>query len=313
MGVRLRFGIHTGQQDTSFDELRRVWRLADRSGFVWISVWDHFYETPARDGSTPSFEGIASMAALASETKNVRVGCLVFCIAYRNPAALAKAAVTIDHISGGRCNLGIGAGWHRMEFEELGYSFGDPKTRSDMLEEGIQIIQGMLGPEEATTFAGEHFHVRNARCLPRPVQDKLPVWVGGTGVQRTLRTTARHADGWNSAYIPPELFKRRSETLDEWCGKEGRDPSTIARSINLGFYMGADEAAAQRYREQFPAVWGEGDPRSRGMLFGTAGEVVERIGEYADAGAEHINLAFRPPIDFDAFQAFIEDVMPKFS
>ncbi len=307
----MKFGIHTGQQNCAYEELRKVWKLADNSGFYWASVWDHFYEAPPVDGTSPAFEAVASLAALAAETTRVRVGCLVFCMMYRNPAALAKAAVTIDHISNGRVEIGLGAGWHNVEFEELGYVFHAPKTRLDMLEEGVQIIKGMLGDEESTTFSGEHYHVQNARCYPRPVTGKLPVWIGGTGEKRSLRIAARYGDGWNCAYISPESFERKSAVLDQWCEREGRDPAQIERSINLGFYMGADEKSAQRNREIFASSWGGG--RDSGMLFGTPKEVVERLGQYADAGAKHINIAFRPPIDFEAFQAYIDEVMPAFS
>ena len=308
----MRFGVHTGQQDCSYQDLRKVWRLADTSGMYWASVWDHFYETPALDGSSPSFEAVSTMAALAAETTNLRVGSLVFCAGYRSPGMLAKAAVTIDHISNGRAELGLGAGWHRMEFEEYGYQFPPPKVRLDMLEEALQIIQGMLSAQEATTFAGEHFQVTNARCNPKPLQGKLPVWVGGAGERRTLRIAARYADGWNGAYISPEAFQRKSQILDQWCEREGRDPAEIARSINVGFYMGADEKSAQRHRAEFPSAW-DNDGRLPGMLFGAPREAIERVGEYAEAGANHLNIALRAPFDMEAVQAFIEEVMPAFS
>ncbi|MEE9284980.1 MAG: TIGR03560 family F420-dependent LLM class oxidoreductase, partial [Dehalococcoidia bacterium] len=230
----MRFGIHTGQQDSSYEDLRRVWRLADTSGFHWVSVWDHFYEAPYLDGNSPVFETVSIMTALAAETKHVRVGCLVYSAGYRPPGLLAKAATTIDHVSNGRVTLGLGAGWHADEYRAYGYDFPAAGVRLDMLEEAVQIIQSLL-TQETTTFEGRHFQVREARCLPPPVQSKLPVWVGGRGEKRSLRIAARYADGWNAAYVSPESFQRKNRVLDQWCDREGRDPATIDRSINVGF------------------------------------------------------------------------------
>lgn len=309
----MRFGIHTGQQDCAFDDLRQLWRLADRSGFDWVSVWDHFYETMPRDGNGSTFEAVSTMAALAGETKRVRVGCLVFCMAFRSPAMLAKAAATLDHISGGRVELGLGAGWVRSEFEDNGYIFAEPKVRLDMLEEGLRIIKGMLGPDAGTTFNGKHFQVNNARCFPKPLQARLPIWVGGGGERRTLRIVARYADGWNDAYVGPDVFSHKSGVLDRWCEQEGRNPAEIARSANIGFYMGTDAESARRRREEYPSSWGKGFRSMRdGMLFGTPEEAIESVARWAQSGAQQINLCCRAPFDLDAVQAFAEIVMPRF-
>ncbi len=309
----MNIGMHTGQQDCSYGDLRRVWRLADSSGFKWVSVWDHFYESPHIGGNSPVFETVSIMAALAAETKNVRVGCLVYSAGYRPPGLLAKAATTIDHISNGRCTLGLGAGWHAHEYKAYGYQFPEPKTRLDMLEECVQIVQSML-TKERTTFHGKHFHVEDARCLPPPVQGKLPVFVGGQGEKRTLRIAARWADGWNAAYISPEAFKHKTDVLDQWCAKEKRDPATIERSINVGFYVGANERSAKRIREQFHQSWGAAAGRiAGGMLLGTPQETIEQVGRFQKiGGAKNLNIALRPPYDWDALQAFAEQVIPAF-
>lgn len=116
-------GVHTGQQDCSLDELRRLWRFIDQAGFDWLSIWDHFYEAPPIDGNGPCFEAVSALTLLATETSRVRVGCLVFCVSYRHPAVLAKALATIDHISSGRLEAGLGAGWHEQEYREYGIAF----------------------------------------------------------------------------------------------------------------------------------------------------------------------------------------------
>ena len=130
--MALRIGMHTGVQDVSYPDLRKLWQIADSNGFYWVSVWDHFYENPTQDGKSPCFEATTTMAAIAAETENVRIGCLVMAVGYRNPALLAKATVTIDHISNGRVEMGIGGGWYEMEFLAYGYPFPPDKdpTRS---------------------------------------------------------------------------------------------------------------------------------------------------------------------------------------
>ena len=310
--MALRIGMHTGVQDVSYPDLRKLWQIADSNGFYWVSVWDHFYENPTHDGRSPCFEATTTMAAIAAETQNVRIGCLVMAIGYRNPALLAKATVTIDHISNGRVEMGIGGGWYEMEFLAYGYPFPPIKTRLDQLEEGAQIIRSMLH-NESTTFHGDHFSVDNAYLFPRPIQPNPRLWIGGLGEKRTLRIAARYADGWNAAYIAPEVYSAKNHVLDNWCEKEGRDPGSITRSVNLGFYMGTSEADARKKKEDVESAWAH-DPAYKpgGMLFGTAEQVKERIGQYVDVGTTDLNIAFRAPFDFDAVQSFIEDVMPAF-
>ncbi len=305
-------GIHTGQQDCSYEDLRRVWRLADASGFYWVSTWDHFYENPTVDGKGTCFEGVSILTALAAETKRVRVGSLVFCAAYRHPALLAKAAVTIDHVSNGRLELGMGAGWYELEHRAFGIPFPPVKERMDKLEEGVQIVKSMLA-NETTTFRGKHFQLENANCFPRPVQQPPRVWVGGAGEQRTLRIAARYADGWNAPYISPEAYAHKIGVLDRWCEDAGRDPAAITRTVNVGFWMGATTHEAQQERERYLAQYGAAsEARIGGMVFGTAQEVVERIGEYQRAGAQGLNIALRAPFNWDALQSFAEEVLPAF-
>src|SRR5881628_1500938 len=162
----MRFGIHAGPQDCTIDELKRLWRIADEHGFHWCSVWDHLYSvSDLSDPAKPAFEGIATMAALASETRRVRVGCLVFCVCYRPVGLLAKAAVTIDHLSGGRCELGIGAGWNEIEARAFGVPFGPIGARLDLLEETAIVLRRLFDGERVT-FEGKQVRLQEALCLP---------------------------------------------------------------------------------------------------------------------------------------------------
>ncbi|MEZ5559040.1 MAG: TIGR03560 family F420-dependent LLM class oxidoreductase [Pseudomonadales bacterium] len=308
--MSISLGVHAGQQNMTMDEMRVLWRKLDGAGVDWISAWDHFYEAPPKGGTEPHFEALATLGALAAETRNARIGCLVFYVGYRNPALLAKAATTLDHISGGRFELGIGAGWHIWEASAYGYPFPDIGTRLDMLEEAAQIIRRML-TEERTTFSGKHFQVDDASCLPRPVQPRLPIWIGGVGEKRTLKIVADHADGWNAAYLPPDEFARVNEVLNHWCEDEQRDPATLKRAVNVTFNMGLTERDLERERELLARDWGAMAERiAGGSLLCTPDRAVDRILEYVQAGADEVNIALRAPWNAEALDAYLETVMP---
>jgi alkanesulfonate monooxygenase SsuD/methylene tetrahydromethanopterin reductase-like flavin-dependent oxidoreductase (luciferase family) len=303
------FGIHIGQQNVDINDLRRLWTYVDQNGFQWVSVWDHMY--CRTNDADPHHEAVVLMTLLAMDTKNVQIGNLVFCAAYRNPGILVKSLITIDHISGGRVNAGIGAGWHEPEFRAFGIPFLPVKDRMNMLEEHAAAMKSLIN-NEVTDFQGEHVQLTNAYMNPRPA-GKMPLWVGGGGEKRTLRIAAKYADGWNAPYIGPEEYARKLDILDSWCEKEGRDPGEITRSLNLGFYMSADEAGAAAARQKYYDDFQEqAADRIGGHLIGSPSEVIERLGEFEKAGITRINIAFRPPIDFDALQAFAEQVMPAF-
>jgi F420-dependent oxidoreductase-like protein len=307
------FGVHTGPQNCSYDDLRQVWHLVDSSGFHWLSIWDHFYPAMiTSDAQGPCFEAVSIMTALAAETTHVRVGSLVYCMAYRHPAVLAKAMATVDHVSGGRMELGLGAGWSQIEFEAYGIPFLPIKDRLDQLEEGVRIIRSLF-TEEATTFCGKHYRVTAARCEPKPLQPRPRIWIGGQGEKRLLRMVAKYADGWSVPFISPETYARRNQILTQWCEKEGRPPQEVLRSVNVGLAIGRNEEEARRKRdrleEQFGAALAFLEP---GMLIGTPQQVIDRIGEYVIAGADWIILALRGPFDIEGLHLFIDRVLPAF-
>ncbi|MFM7119133.1 MAG: TIGR03560 family F420-dependent LLM class oxidoreductase [Gammaproteobacteria bacterium] len=303
-------GVHVGQQNMAMDALRALWRKLDDRRVDWISLWDHFYEAPYKGGSEPHFEAVATLGALAAETRHARLGCLVFYVGYRNPALLAKVAATLDHLSGGRFELGIGAGWHIWEASAYGYAFPDIGTRLDMLDEAAQIIRRML-TEERTTFSGKHFQVDDASCLPRPLQSRMPIWIGGVGEKRTLRIVAERADGWNAAYLSPDEFGRVNAVLNERCEESGRDPRSLKRAVNVLFNLAVNDADLPAQRERLQADWGRAAERMQhGALLCTPEAAVERIVEYAQAGADEVNIALRAPWHAEALDAYLEVVMP---
>ena len=308
--MAIALGVHVGQQNMSMTDMRTLWRKLDAGGVDWISAWDHFYEAPPRNGTEPHFEALTTLGALAAETQHARIGCLVFYVGYRNPALLAKAATTLDHITGGRFEIGLGAGWHIWEATAYGYPFPDIGTRIDMLEEAAQVVRAML-TQERTDFSGRHFQVDNASCLPAPLQARLPIWIGGVGEKRTLKAVAAYADGWNAAYLSPAEYKRLGGILDAHCEEGGRDPASIKRAANLLFNLALDEADLQRQREKLAADWGSMAERvSEGALLCTVEQAAARVMEYVEAGAQEVNIALRAPWHAEALDAYLTDVMP---
>jgi len=237
----------------------------------------------------------------------------VYCVAYRNPGLLAKSLTTIDHLSGGRVDCGLGAGWHDVEAKAFGYAFPSIGPREDMLEEYAQIMRLLLDPEQRrTNFQGKHFSMTNAPNYPKPLQPRIPIWIGGRGEKRTLRAAARYADGWNGAYIGPDDWKHKSAVLDQWCEKEGRDPKTIMRTVNLGFYLGADAKGAARADEIFKSHWGGSPDRAdrTGYLRGTVKDVRPMVDQFRALGCTRLSIAFREgPYDWDALDAFATEMV----
>lgn len=303
------FGIHVGHLGGPLAELRRLWRFADEAGFDWFSVSDHFQESPPQGGDLDCLEAVSTMAVAAAETRHVRLGCLVFCVNYRNPGLLAKALCTIDHVSGGRVECGIGAGWHEIEYRAFGIPFASIGVREDQLEEYAQILR-LLFDQRVASFPGKHFQLHDARCNPKPLQPRLPIWIGGRGEKRTLRAAARYADGWNGPYLDPETWKAKNAVLDAWCRQEGRDPKTILRTVNVGFYVGADAGGAARQEKLLHAQWGADLGGRGGFLRGTPKQTLDMLAAYRDAGVARLNIALRQgPYDWDALHAFAEEVL----
>jgi F420-dependent oxidoreductase-like protein len=218
--------------------LHEFWRNADELGFHSVSNYDHFYGLT--DFKTPTYEAWTSLAAMAVVVKTARVGCMVSSVTYRNPAMLAKMAVTVDHISGGRLDFGLGAGWHEAEHLGYGLDFPSPGTRVAMLDEAMTIIR-RLWTEESVTFDGRFFSVHDALAEPKPLQKPHPPIVIGGEKAKMLRVAARHADEWNvpSSGAANE-WAEVSARLDEACREVGREPAEIRRSVQLFLHPDQD-------------------------------------------------------------------------
>ena len=243
--AEVRVGLKLAPQFTTIDELRTIWRVADEAGFDHCWNFDHF--ASIRENTTGDiFEAWTLLGAMAEATKRVRIGCMVTGNTYRHPGVLAKMAVTIDHLSGGRLEFGLGAAWAEGEHTMLGLEFGTVGQRIARLEEACRVVK-LLWSEERASFDGEHYRLVGAIANPKPVQrPHPPIWIGGTGERKTLRVVAEHADVWN---LPEqeviEEATRLSGVLDGHCEDVGRNPAEVRRSVQLGYEGGVDDLVSR--------------------------------------------------------------------
>lgn len=228
----IRIGLKLAPQHTTIGELRAVWRVADEAGFDHVWNFDHF--APIRGELTGDIlEAWSLLGAMAEATSRVRIGCMVTGNTYRHPGVLAKTAVTVDHLSGGRLEFGLGAAWAEVEHTMLGLEFGTVGERTARLEEACRIVKA-LWTEDRVDFAGEHYRLEDAVASPKPVQEPYPpIWIGGTGERKTLRVVAEHADVWNCFELEVEEAQRLQGVLDSHCAAVGRDRSAVRRSLQL--------------------------------------------------------------------------------
>ena len=272
----------------SIDGAERKWAktvelalLAEQLGYDSVWVYDHFHNVP-RPAHEAVFECWTTIAAISQRTSRIRLGQMVGCNSYRNPALLAKITSTVDVISGGRLDWGIGAGWYENEYRSYGYNFPEPKDRIAMLRETVEIVKSMWSEPE-TTYRGQHYEAIRANCDPKPLQaPHPPIWIGGGGEQLTLRVVARHADCSNFGGNPAE-FAHKCEVLKSHCASVGRDYDEIRKTWSPEVFVRETEAeivaAGSRSLRNEPF-----DAWRAGNLVGTPDEVAEKIRSYVALG-----------------------------
>jgi F420-dependent oxidoreductase-like protein len=231
--MSVRIGLKLRPERFSIDIHRSVWVLGDQAGFDHLWSYDHLVAVGA-DVTAPIFEGWSLLAAMAEGTSRARLGLLVTGNPYRHPAQLAKMAVTVDHLSGGRLEMGLGAGWNEPEFNMFALPFARTPERIRQLDEACTVLKRLWADEPRVTFTGRYYTLTDAIAEPKPMQKPHPpLWIGGSGPKLTLRVVARHADVWNPSGKTFEANLHASRLLDEHCAAVARDPSTIRRSIQL--------------------------------------------------------------------------------
>jgi F420-dependent oxidoreductase-like protein len=245
----IRVGLKLIPQLRELDDLRGVWAVADDAGFDHCWVYDHLLAVAGAPEEGDVFDGWTLVAAMAASTSRVRIGTLVAGNTYRHPGVLAKIAVTVDHLSGGRLELGLGAGWNEREHAMLGLDFGTAGERVARLDESCRVLK-QLWTEERSTFSGSFYRLDDAVANPKPLQrPHPPLWIGGRGERKLLRVVARHADVWNTPAVDVDEDVRLLGVLDRYCDEIGRDPAEIRRTIQLYYRGDADDvvARAERY------------------------------------------------------------------
>ena len=300
----------------------RVAQLAEAGPWESIWVYDHFHTTPVPT-SEATHEAWTLMAALAATTSRVRLGQMCTCMGYRNPMYLAKVAATVDIISAGRAEMGIGAGWYEHEWNAYGYGFPGAGDRLGQLADGVEIMQ-QAWQNGVATHSGEYYQVDGALCYPRPVQEGgIPFWIAGGGEKKTLRIAAQYA-AYTNFGGDPETFTRKSGILAEHCRDLGRDYGAITRSSNFNVVIGQDEAEVadrlagieERYRPFLSpeAVARTMDQVRTSGLVGTPEQIVEKLRTLDGLGLAY-TIAYFPEVatDSSGVELFAKEVVPALS
>jgi F420-dependent oxidoreductase-like protein len=304
--MQMRFALMTEpQQGLSYVEQLDLARLAERLGFEAFFRSDHYRSFPGPTDK-PTTDAWAALAGIARETTTIRLGTLVSPVTFRHPGSFVKVVTTVDEMSGGRVEVGVGAGWNEPEHRQLGLTFPEIGDRADLMEDELAILHGLWEEPAGWSFEGKQVDIKSASFNPKPVQrPHPPIIVGGEGRPRSLRLAARYADEYNMSSSGPEVCAEKFAELDEDCRKIGRDPATMRKSVMAGFLIGADKAEFQRrVRDQLamigeaggdPAAWlDEHSPRS---ILGTPDEARAMVARFAATGAQRIMLQDMLPRD----------------
>lgn len=310
-------GIDPAEQ---WDAMRGLAQAADTGPWESLWVYDHFHTVPVPTEEA-THEAWSLMAAFAASTRRVRLGQMCTCMGYRNPAYLAKVAATIDVISGGRVEMGIGGGWYEHEWRAYGYGFPRAGERLDMLDEGVQIMRD-LWRNGTATLAGEHYQIDGAICRPLPLQPGgIPLWIAGGGEKKTLRTVAKYAQ-YANLDATPDTFKRKSEILAAHCRDVGTDFDAIVRSGNFNVIIAetqkdvADKLAWVRahYQPKLPADVLErtAEQFASGRLVGTPEQIIERLTDARAMGLTYaITYFVDAAYDRSSIELFEGKVIPE--
>jgi len=293
----------------AYETMTRVAQEAEALGFDSIWLFDHFHTVPTPTQEV-TFECWTSTAALARDTKRVRIGQMVTCNGYRNPALLAKMASTVDVLSHGRLDFGIGAGWHEQEFKAYGYDYPDGPTRLRQLRDAVQIILTMWTEEQAV-FEGKYYHVNGAINQPKGIQKPhIPLLIGGGGEQVTLKLVAQYGDACNVGHLDTDGLRHKFSVLKKHCDDVGRDYNSIKRTVLYNCAIAeTDEAAMAKtgaYRRNVPS----GRMREQALV-GTPDAIRRRLAEIEETGAQEIIVFMQDSKDLESVRLFANECMLK--
>ncbi len=295
----VRFGVQTGQQESTWPELRDTWLELEELGFDDLWVYDHYLPTGTSHQEGPVTDAWTLLAALSQIVKKPRLGTLVTSATFRHPAALAKIAATVDHTSNGRLTLGLGAGWHQPEHIAYGIPFPGIRGRINRLEETVRVIK-LLWTQERSDFQGRYYRLADAPFEPKPVQKPHPpILIGGSGEKLTLPMVARVADDWNwNITGTPQDYRQKLDILHQHCNAAGRDPRTLALSLNMDFLISEDNARiSSALKVNAEAAGAPVETVKKGILVGNPEQVSERLQTFIDMGVTTFMFSLRAPFD----------------
>ena len=292
----------------AYETMTRVAQEAEATGFDSIWLFDHFHTVPTPTQEV-TFECWTSTAALARDTKRVRIGQMVTCNSYRNPALMAKMASTVDVLSHGRLDFGIGAGWHEHEYRAYGYPYPDAPERLRYLREAVQVILAMWTQNEAV-FEGKYYQLKGAINQPKGVQKPhIPLLIGGGGEKVTLKLVAQYGDACNVGHLDPEGFARKFAILKQHCDEVGRDYNSIKRTVMINCAIAETDEAAVAKSQVFARNIPSGRIREQALV-GTPDTIRKRIVEIEQAGAQEIIIYMPDAKDLTPVRLFAQECIP---
>jgi F420-dependent oxidoreductase-like protein len=301
-----------GQEDLNWDRLFRLADAVEELGFEALFSSDHLTSVKGF-ASRASLALWPSLTALALRTKRIRFGPMVCSMTFRHPAVLAKMAACVDVLSGGRLDLGLGAGWYKGEHSMFGIALPPHEKRMEMLEEGVQVIKALWSGRPAN-FAGKHYRLEAAESYPLPIQSQPTIIIGGRG-EKVLKLIAKHATEWNCYFVGIEVFRQKSRWLDAFCAEIGRDPTTLRRSLMTPFVVGEDEATVQRRIDAHRTVFPDLPPtitdwHAAGFIGGSPQQLVDQLKAFEEAGVERFMLQHNDLDDLESLALLANQVLP---
>jgi F420-dependent oxidoreductase-like protein len=298
-----------GQMGLNWPRWQRLAKAVEDLGFAGLFRSDH-YTNPSKPDQD-SLELWVSLSWLAANTSRIAFGPLVTPFSFREPTMTARMAAAVDDLSNGRLVLGLGAGWQAREHHNYGHQLLDIPGRMKRFEEGLEVVTRLLNSDEPVEFSGEHYFLEDAILLPRPKRKGgPPILIGGNGMRRTLPLAARYASEWNGTGLTPEQFAERSARLDELLEAEDREKSAVQRSIMTGCEYGRDDKEAKRLATQRSSATVK-DLQDRGVVAGTANQIVEQLGRLAEAGVDRMMLQWIQLDDIDRLESMAKQVLPQ--
>lgn len=306
----------------NWPQWQRLVALIPRLGFAGLFLSDHLQISTLDSAPQDSLELIVALTYLASHSEQIHFGSMVSPLSLRDPVLLARQAMALDNLSGGRMIMGLGAGWNEAEHTMFGYQLGDLDTRMARFEEGLELITRLLRHDQPTSFDGRFFNLREALLLPRTERAAgPPLMIGGTGPRRTLPLVARYADRWDAGFLTPEQYRERAAQLDQLLKQAGRAPVDVTRSVTVPVFCGRNDAEfeqriigvrkmggfsslpLEQVLEQVHAGWA--------AICGTPAQVVAGIQAYRDAGVNELVIQWSAADDIEGLQLLASDVLPQ--